>query len=347
MDLSPITDTNVRGFPFRASSFILERQMRNTLLHVAEHGLAWVALGALACTCACASVTSRAREGRIDDAWKKLCDDKVEARATSLATAGTPADRLALRAALRARTTAELQGRAISSEDVSARIGEQLFPRKALLLELRLRVARHHAAGLSFQARLSVHEGAPGPARTWCAVTGRGLWTFAGQIPPTPATAKVNQLGKVLDFFTRLGTLGLGDFGLRHGTKPGTPGGGTPRQSAALEMLSQTSELCVATDDTPCEQTFVLGPDADVAPHRRAEDIDEAGIFLNQRGAPEPGDSDALILKLIHLADGAAGPRACDWIDEIALPLPPGRSTVDRLNALFARGPIELPLGGK
>ena len=289
--------------------------------------------GALA---ACGGPAALVREGRVDEAWREVCQREPE-DGPSPDMLLFPEERAAFREALGARTRGTLSARALSRETLNERFGEPVFPRDMVILVTHLDVTTHPGAGIDVTPRLvlggvpSVHWGR------------RDTWRLAAVEPPEPASfGSYNLAGALLDAVVAGLTLGGVDLELR-GQKavlpdisPGRAGTGTPVQEDVLFQLMDEEDQCSSIHPgrfgQPCDAFFVLASGTPANPDYDPVRIDDGPVVPPR---------DALILRVEHVSDRVSD-AGCSLGYDVVLPLPDGPDVAARINALFAAGPVDL-----
>ncbi len=277
-----------------------------------------------------------AREGRLPEAWRAACKREPEDHAAPGQLLSRE-ERALLRPMLLARTHGSFTARAISQSTLHQRLGEKVFPRDMLLLVTHLDVSAHPGAGIHITPRLVI-GGAP--LVEW---GGRDAWRLAEVEPPQAASlGSYNLAGALLDAVVAGVTLGAVDPEWR-GQKDvlptisaGSPGTGTPLQRAVLFQLMVNDRHCsivhLGRIGRPCDAFYLLATGKPQQP-------EYVPVLLDDASAPPT--EDALVLHVGHSADRYSD-AYCSLGYTIVLPLPEGPDVASRINALFARGPVEL-----
>lgn len=300
--------------------------------------LAITSAGTLALLPGCAAgPIALAREGRVPEAWAAVCNRETE-DGKSREELLSREERAELREMIMRRTRGTLTARALSRDALHERVGETVFPRDMVLLVAHLDVSAHPGAGIDITPQLRL--GSETRVRWW----NRDVWALAGVEPPQPASiGSYNLGGALVDAVVAGLTLGAIDPQLR-GQKdalptvyPGSPGTGTPLQQDVLYQLIDDSGHCSSAHTArlghPCDAFYVMASGTPVYP-------DVVPVPLDDVPAAAPA-GDALLLRVEHKADRYLE-SSCSLGYTIVVPLPPGPDAASRINAVFARGPVEL-----
>jgi hypothetical protein len=290
----------------------------------------------------CASTSERIRAGSLDDAWDAACEATDEDSSTPL----PDADQAVLRRRLLERTRVALSARTRTPEQLAATLGEPVFRPGALLVVWRLDAIDYPGTGVTFEPQAAASGSA---IAVW---HDHDVWTLAGVEPPVRPTydPRYSEAGALLDGLVALFTGGVAgvlvpelspkfrgtDEWLPKQLSPGSPGTGSRVQTEVLALLEALdSKRCEATVDEPCERALAMGPGA--PPKRRdpAPGGPQTHLFLG--GDTPPGD--ALVVRLVHQRF-SEDRYICKLGYDVVLPLAPGASLAQRLDALFARGPV-------
>ncbi len=297
-----------------------------------------VASAVLLAACAgCASVTTLADEGRLPEAWREVCERDHDQNGASRDTLLSDEEQRALRERIAEGTRGTIIARAIPSNALHARLGEKIFPREMAILVMHLDVTSHPGRGVMVTPTLVLHGERQVPWEL------RATWTLAGIEPPVPENfGSYDIAGAFLDAVVAGLTLGAVDMKLR-GTddvlptiNPGRPGTGTPLQEDVLFELMYRQEECStihpARLGAPCDAVLVLASGSPEGPSPEPVLVAKT---------PEIQGQDALVLRVEHLPDRVSD-AGCYLGYDIVLPLAEGPDLATRVDALFAKGPVDI-----
>lgn len=306
--------------------------------------LLFFALASMLCAGCAVSIPDRLREGRFDDAWDATCSHLGRGSTTPL----TAADRDLMRAALLARTRVSLTATARTPAQLVKTLGEPIFPPDAALVTWKLEAVEYPGVAVKFEPRADIGKA---PIAAWHEDQ---VWRLAGVEAPRNPTydPKFSRPGALLDALVLVATGGVAggfvkDLSPRfRGTpewqpkqlSPGSDGTGTRVQTEVLALVEKLDgATCEATLEAPCERMMAMGL---TEPAGRPVLRRNAKIAAPALGGADP-HGDALIVRLEHRRYQSDG-YVCPLDYEVAVPLPDGASFAERVNKLFASGPVWL-----
>jgi hypothetical protein len=306
--------------------------------------LLFFALASTLATGCAVSIPDRLREGRLDDAWDATCSHLESDSTTPL----TAADRDLMRAALLARTRVALTATARTPAQLVQTLGEAVLPPDAALVTWKLEAVEYPGVAVKFEPRAVVGKA---PIAAW---HGDQVWRLAGVEPPRSATydPKFSGPGALLDALVLVVTGGIaGGFAKDlspqfRGTpewqpkqiSPGRDGTGTRVQTEVLALVEKLDgATCEATLEAPCERTMAMDR---TAPVGRPALVRNHSVEEPVLGGADP-QGDALIVRIEHRRFRSDA-YVCPLDYEVAVPLPDGASFAERVNRLFASGPVWL-----
>lgn len=290
-----------------------------------------------------ATVGDHLGAGQFEGAWAATCPWDAEEP--------TVREKRSLQAELEARTRIELRGEALSGAEANARLGAKVLPDDVALVQFKVEALAVPGSHVAFEPRgLS----APQPLGAW---HGHDLWTLAKLDPGTSPRVTFSPLGLFADVTLALATGGLSLFpdpNFRDVKVTGEtrPGNASPAQSRALELLTGLDRRvtddgrfirdlddsidaishteCRASLDEPCEWVVVLS--ADIS--RNQQHIEGVEPLAHISTA-----KDALVFRWAFDHPTALH---CRLVIDTVADLPAGASLSERIDALFAQGPLRI-----